>query len=144
MSITWFTVFVLLVGVVTYILLSRLIMPVRLVGTCVIMTVFAVIVENLETVAPQGNSSAAGRFQFFSDERILNTPNPNDDPGLITDFAFQSVSKEDHIFLDEILEKRNPVLKADLAVNTAQVRRAELVTHKETVRRAELVRSRQQ
>ena len=37
-----------------------------------------------------------------------------------------------------------PVLKAELVINTAEVKRAELVTHKETVKRAELVRSRQQ
>jgi hypothetical protein len=76
--------------------------------------------------------------------------------------------REDHIFLDELLRKLNedaqqqaksvPVqvqniqragivgsvdeslLKAELAINTTEVKRAELVNRKETVKRAQLVR----
>ena len=173
MSIILFTVLVLLVGVVTYTLLKPLVRPVRVVGACVLMvSLAAFIVQNRETIARQGNSSEASHFPIFSDKRALKVPNPTDGPGPVADVTFQSISKEDHIFLDEILQKQNqdgqqqgkpaptqvqnigkagiigsgnePVLKAELVINTAEVKRSESVTHKETVERAELVRSRQQ
>jgi hypothetical protein len=81
--------------------------------------------------------------------------------------TFQSVSKEDHYFLDEILRKQNqdsqqqgkpvfaevqnidkagiigsgnePDLKAELVLNTAKAKRSEPATHKGTAKRAELV-----
>ena len=67
----------------------------------------------------------------------------------------RDIRAEDSKFLDDLVQKQNqdtgmigsgnePVLKAELVINTAEVKRAELVTHKETVKRAELVRSRQQ
>jgi len=173
MSITLLTVLVLLLGVVTYILFKPLVRPVRLIGACVLMfSLAAFIVQNREIIAHQGNSSDAWRFSIFSDKRAPKVPTPTDCPGPVGDVTFQSISKEDHKFLDEISRKQNqdgqqqgkpappenrnigetgiigsgnePVLKAELVINTAEVKRAEPVTHKETVKRAELVRARQQ
>jgi hypothetical protein len=145
MSIILLTVLVLLVGAVTYMLLKPLIRPVRVIGTCVLMV-----------------SLAAWPVNYVT---------------------FQRISKEDHNFLIEILQQQNevaregnpgpgelqnigppgivgsgnaPDLKAELVLNTAEikrsepvrqretVKRAELVTHNETVKRAELIRSRRQ
>jgi hypothetical protein len=107
-----------------------------------------------------------GRRAIFSDRRALNIPNPTNDPGSVAYIAFQSITKEDHNFLDEILQKQNqdgrqqdkpapthvqndkagiigsgnePVLKGELVINTAEVKRSDPVTHKETVKRAQLV-----
>ncbi len=174
MSNTLLTVLVLLVGVAAYMLSKRLVRPVRVIGACVLMISLAAffMVQNRETIAHQGNSSSASRFPIFSDKSASYVPNPTDDAGSVDYVTLQSISKEDHRFLDEILQKQNQdgqqrgepaptqirnggkagvigsgnerVLRAELVVNTAEVRRSEPVTHKETVKRAELVRSRQQ
>ena len=173
MSITLLTVLVLLVGVVTYILFKSLVKPVRVVGACVLMiSLAAFIVQSRETIVHQGNSSGAWRFPFFSDKPAPNVQTPTGDAGPEADVTFQSISKEDRNFLDEIFRKQNqdgqrqgqtaptqnrnigkagiigsvnePVLRAELVINTAEAKRAEPVTRKETVRRAELVRLRQQ
>jgi hypothetical protein len=149
MSIVLLTVLVLLVGVVTYILSKPLIGPVRVIGACVLMiSMAAFIIQNRETIAHQGNSSDAWRFPIFSDKRAQKVPTPTDNPGPADYVTPQSVSKEDHDFLDEILRKQNqgqpeptqnrsigkngiigsgnePVLKAELVINTAEVKRAE-------------------
>ena len=175
MSIALLTVIVLLVGVVSYILFKPLIGPVRVIGACVLMiSLAAFIIQNRDTIAHQGNSSDAWRFPIFSDKRAQKVPTPIDDPGPADYVTFQSTSKKDHDFLDEILQKQNqdgqqqgkpaptqtrnmgkagiigsgnePILKAELVVNTAEVnntgevKRSEPETHKETVKRAELVR----
>jgi hypothetical protein len=173
MSITLLTVLVLLVGVTAYMLFKPLVRPVRVVGACVLMlSLAAFIVQNRETLP----------HQVFSDKRAPN--DPTHDPGSVGYAMLQSISKEDHNFLDEILRKQNqdgqqqgepaptqvqnigktgiigsgnePVLKAELVINTTEVKRSErvthevtvkraqLVTHNETFKRAELVRSRQQ
>jgi hypothetical protein len=86
--------------------------------------------------------------------------------GSVAYVTVQSISEEDHNFLDEILQKQNqdgrqqdkpapthvqndkagiigsgnePVLKGELVINTAEVKRSDPVTHKETVKRAQLV-----
>jgi hypothetical protein len=172
MSITLLTVLVLLVGVAAYMLSKRLVRPVRVFGACVLMiSLAAFIVQNRETIAYQGNSSSASRLPIFSDKSASYVPNPTLDAGSVAYVTLQSISKEDHKFLDEILQKQNQdgqpqgkpaptqirnggkagiigsgnerVLRAELVVNTAEVRRTEPVTHKETVKRAELIRSRQ-
>jgi hypothetical protein len=172
MSFALLTLLVLLVGVVTYLLSKPLVISVRVVGACALMiSLEAFIVQNRETIA-QGNSSGAWRFPIFSDKRAPNVPTSTDDPGPAAYFTFQSISKEDRHFLDEILRKQNedgqpqvkplptqnrnfgkagiigsgnePALRAELVINTAEVKRAEPVTHTQTVKRAELVRSRQQ
>lgn len=158
MSIILLTVLVLLVGVMTYMLLKRLVRPVRVVGACVLMvSLAAFIIQNRETIARPGN---------FSDQLARNVPNPTDDHGSVAYVTFQSISEEDHNFLDEILQKQNqdgrqqdkpapthvqndkagiigsgnePVLKGELVINTAEVKRSDPVTHKETVKRAQLV-----
>ena len=159
MSIILLTVLVLLVGVVAYMLLKRLVTPVRVVGASVLMvSLAAFIIQNRETI---------GRRAIFSDRRALNIPNTPNDPGSVAYIAFQSITKEDHNFLDEILQKQNqdgqqqdkpaptqvenvykagmigssnePVLKGELVINTAEVKRSDPVTHKETVKRAQLV-----
>ena len=159
MSIILLTVLVLLVGVVAYMLLKRLVRPVRVVGACVLMvSLAAFIIQNRETISRQG---------IFSDKRARNVPNPTDDHGSVVYVTFQSISEEDHNFLDEILQKQNqdgqqqdkpaptqvqnvnqagiigsgnkPVLKGELVINTAEDKRSDPVTHKETVKRAQLV-----
>jgi hypothetical protein len=175
MGITVLTVLVLLVGLVTYRLSKPLVGPVRVVGACVLMiSLAALIVQNREIIADQGNSSGAWHFPIFSDKRAPNVPTQTHDPGPVAYATFQNISKEDHNFLDEILQKQNqdgqqqgkpaptqtrnmgkagiigsgnePVLKAELVINTAEVnntgevKRSEPETHKETVKRAELVR----
>lgn len=183
MSITLLTVLVLMFGLGTYVLLNRLIRSVRIVAACVLVVFLAsLILQVRQTIARLGNSSGAPGFSIFSDERTPNVPNPTGDPSRVADVTFQKISKEDHNFLDEILQKQKaqqqakpghihaqnvskagmtasgdePVLKAELAVNSAEtkrseatahretVKRAQLVTHDETFKRAELVRSRQQ
>jgi hypothetical protein len=169
MSIILLTVLVLFVGVVTYMLLKRLVRPVRVVGACVLMVSLAAFIIQIP---------------IFSDKRARNVPNPTDDPGPVGYPTFQKISEEDHNFLDEILQKLNqdgrqqvepapapvqsiskarivgsgnePNLKAELVINNTDVKlseqvthnetvkRAQLVMHNETVKRAELVRPRQQ
>jgi hypothetical protein len=139
-------------------LLKRLVRPVRVVGACVIMvSLAAFIIQNRETIS---------RRAIFSDRPALNIPNPTNDPGSVAYIGFQSITKEDHNFLDEILQKQNqsgqqqdkpaptqvqsdkaaiigsgnePVLKGELVINTAEVKRSDPVTHKEIVKRAQLV-----
>ena len=83
----------------SYMLLKRLVRPARVVGACVIMvSLAAFIIQNRETI---------GRRAIFSDRRALNIPNPTNDPGSGAYIAFQSITKEDHNFLDEILQKQN-------------------------------------
>ena len=159
MSIILLTVLVLLIGAVAYMLLKRLVRPVRVVGACVLMvSLAAFIIQNRETIARQG---------IFSDKRARNVPNSTDDSGSVAYVTFQSISEEDHNFLTEILQKQNqdgqqqdkpaptqvenvykagmigssnePVLKGELVINTAEVKRSDPVTHKETVKRAQLV-----
>jgi hypothetical protein len=153
MSITLLTVFVLLVGVVTYLLLKRLVTGVRVVASCVLMVFLAAFVaigQNREMIAHQKNSSVASRSPTSADERPLNIPNPGDDPRGEAYVNFERVSKEDHNFLDEILQKPSQDgqkhhaanrrgLKADLALNTSEAKHSEQVTRKETVKRAQLV-----
>ncbi len=159
MSILLLTIIVLSAGAVTYMLLKRLVRPVRVVGTCVLIVLlatFIAIVQNRETIFHHSKGAAS--------------------------VTFQTISEEDHNFLNETLQKQGgqqqanpaptkfqnigrsrlagssnePDLKAELVINTAEVgrsepitpkvtvKRAQLVTHNETVRRAELVRSKQQ
>ena len=153
MSIILLTVLVLLIGAVAYMLLKRLVRPVRVVGACVLMvSLAAFIIQIRETVARQG---------IFSDKRARNVPNSTDDSGSVAYVTFQSISEEDHNFLTEILQKQNqdgqqqdkpastqvqnvdkagiigssndPVLKGKLVINTA-VNRPEPVTHKEAAK----------
>ena len=166
MSITLLTISVLLIGIVTYRLLKRLVAPVRIVGACVLMVLletFILTEENLRTAAPPAHSSGASSLSVFSAQGGLIVPNSTHDSGPAAEVPLQRISEEDHSFLDNILDKQNqdrkteptqvrnigkagingsakePLLKADLAVNTALAERSEPVTHKETVKRAQLV-----
>jgi hypothetical protein len=69
----------------------------------------------------------------------------------------QAVSKEDHKFLDDLIQEQDldnqrattqsdskPVPRAELIVNTSEVKRAQLVVNYRVVERAELVRRRKQ
>ena len=175
MSIAWLTVFVLLVGLVAFGLLERLVTAVRVAATCVVMISlagFILFVQNLETIPRPWNFSGAWHWSIFSLDRTVHVPNPapGSEPGL--NFASQAISKEDHIFLDELLRKLEEdaqkqgksvsvqvqnirragivgsgdesLLKTELAINTAEVKRAEPVNRKETVKRGQLVRPRPQ
>jgi len=170
MSIILFAVLVLLVGAVTYRLLHVLVTSVRVLGACVLMvSLAAFILQNQirETIVHQGNSSGASRFPISSDKGTLNESDPIHDPRSVAYVIFQNFSREDHDFLDEILQKKSqdgslqgkpaptrvqkigkagligpgnePVLKGELVINTAEAKRSEPITHKETVKRAQLV-----
>jgi hypothetical protein len=167
MSIPWLTVFALLIGISIYRVFYTLVKSVRLIAACVFMVAFIVIVQNLETIGHLWNSPGTLHGPILSEKRARNFSNPNEQPGPITDIAFQSIIREDHNFLDEFTQKQSQTgrspgsptsiqvpdigknriigagdesgLKAELAANTVQVRRAEPVPHKETVKRAQLV-----
>jgi hypothetical protein len=171
MSIAWLTVFVPLVGLVAFGLLERLVTAVRVAATCVVMISsagFILFVQNMETIPRPWNFYGAWHWSIFSVDRTVNVPNPapGSAPGL--NFALQAISKEDHIFLDQLLRKLEEdaqpqgksvslqvqnirragvvgsgdesLLKTELAINTAEVKRAEPVNRKETVKRGQLVR----
>lgn len=154
------TVFVLLVGAVAYALLNRLVTPVRVVAACVPMVLLAIFIVNLENRGHRGNPSLPWPFTFFFERHELNDPNPGEDPEL----TFQSISKEDYDFLDEILQKQEaeqqrkqaPAQVQDIAksgiigagkepgvtelvTNRAGAKRSEAVAHKEMGKRARLV-----
>ena len=170
MSVILFIVLVLLAGAVTYRVLHVLVTSVRVLGACVLMfSLAAFILQNQirETIAHQGNAPGASRFSIFSDKGTLNDSDPIHDPRSVAYVIFQNFSREDHDFLDEILQKQNqdgslpgkpaptrvqkigkagligpgnePLLKGELVINTAEAKRSEPITHKETVKRAQLV-----
>jgi hypothetical protein len=173
MSIFWLTVLLLLVGLVAFGLLERLVTVARVAATCMLMILlagFILLVQNMETVGRHWNFTTVWRPSFLSGDRTKNVPNPAPDsePGLT--FTLQAISREDRLFLDELLRKLNEdaqsqsksvpgqnirrtgivgsgnqsLLKAELAINSAEVKRAEAGNRKETAKRAQLVRSRPQ
>jgi hypothetical protein len=165
MSITFLTVLVFLVGVVTYMLLRVLVRPVRVVGACAVMiSLAAFMIQIRATIALQGDSSDASALTISSARPTRGIPNPAQDIG--SNVLLESISREDHEFLEEIPEKPRqegqqqaspaptqvhnigkagvgsryePALKAELVMNTAEGKRSEAATHKETVKRARLV-----
>jgi hypothetical protein len=166
MGITLLTVLVLLVGLVTYILLKRLVTSVRMIAACVFMaSAAAIILQTRPTIARLWDSSDDWGFPIFSDKRTLNASGPTDDPRQPANLLFQNICKEDHLFLDEILKNQiaeqqrkpariqvqtigqagmigsgeEPVPKTELAVNSAELKRSETIAHKEPVKRAQLV-----
>jgi hypothetical protein len=157
MSILLLTVLVLSVGAVTYRLFDRLVKPVRLFVVCLLMVSLAVfILQSREIFSQLMKSTGAFGFAYFSDKRALSVPNPTDDPGSVDSARFQSISQQDHNFLDEILQNQITgdqnqgqerimgsedvsVLKGELVINSPGGKRSELTAHKEVVRRAQLV-----
>ena len=157
MSILLLTVLVLSVGAVTYRLFDRLVKPVRLFVVCLLMvSLAAFILQSREIFSQLMKSTGAFDFAYFSDKRALSVPNPADDPGSVASVRFQSISQQDHNFLDEILQnqisgEQKPgqggiagsehvlVLKGELVINSSGGKRSELTAHKEVVRRAQLV-----
>jgi hypothetical protein len=169
MSIVWLTVLVLVVGLVTFGLSGRLVIVARMAAACTLMMILAasiLFVQNMEKI---GRDFAIVRpLSFLFGDRTKNLPNPAPDsePGL--NFALQAISREDHLFLDELLRKLNEdaqpqgksvpgqnirrtgivgsgdesLLKAELAINSAEIKRVEAGSRKETVKRAQLVRPR--
>jgi hypothetical protein len=176
MSILWLTVPVLLVGLVGLVvfqLLERLVTAARVAATCIVMVLpagFILFVLNIEMISRHCNFATVWPLSFLSGDRTKNVPipAPDSEPGLT--FAWQAISREDHLFLDELLRKLNEdaqpqgktapsqnirrtgivgsgnesLLKAELAINSAEVKRAEAGERKETAKRAQLVRSRHQ
>ena len=173
MSIFWLTVLLLLVGLVAFGLLERLVTVARVAATCMLMILlagFILFVQNMEAIGRHWNFATVWPLSFLSGDRTKNVPNPAPDsePGLT--LALQAISREDHLFLDELLRKLNEdaqsqgksvpgqnirrtgivvsgnesLLKAELAINSAEVKRAEAGNRKETAKRAQLVRSRPQ
>jgi hypothetical protein len=168
MSILLLTVPVLLAGVVTYRLLSRLVQPVRVLVVCLLMvSLAAFILQSRELFALLVKSSDLLGVPTFSLQRAPGVPNPTDEPGSRAYFGFQSISQEDQNFLDEILQHQNrddqkqgnrtrtqvqavgeagiigcgneSVLKGELVINSAEGKHSEPSPHKETVKRAQLV-----
>jgi hypothetical protein len=105
-------------------------------GACICLAfVTLIIVQQGAVITQRGNSA--------------NTLNFCDIP--------QAVSKEDHKFLDDLIQEQNlhnqrattqsdskPVPRAELIVNTSEVKRAQLVVNYRVVERVELVRRRKQ
>jgi hypothetical protein len=153
MSSLWVIVLALLLGIVIYRSFYTLVRSARLVAACLFMAAFIVIVQNLETIDHIWNSPGAFSIPFFSDNRARKVLNPNEDPGPLTDVAFQSIIREDQNFLAEFTRSLSQTaqspgiptplqvqgLAQELAVNTLRVKRAVLVPHKEIVKRAQLV-----
>jgi hypothetical protein len=157
MSILLLTVLVLSVGAVTYRLFDRLVKSVRLFVVCLLMvSLAAFILQSREIFSQLMKSTGDFGFAYFSDNRALSVPNPTDDPGSVASVRFQSISQQDHNFLDEILQNQitgdqKPgqgrivgsedvlVLKGELVINSPGGKRSELIPHKEVVRRAQLV-----
>jgi hypothetical protein len=138
------TILILIAGAVAYLVSGRLVRKARVLGACLLMGFLAAIV-----------SAVQNRAMLFH----------GSEPG--ASLTFEKSSEEDHHFLDSLLEElgldgqkpvspvhfpglvarqpgavdssEKPNLKADLVINTAEVKRAELVTRNEVVRRAELV-----
>jgi hypothetical protein len=173
MSIFWLTVLVLLVGLVAFGLLERLVTAARVAACCtlmVLLAVFILIVQNMETIGRHWNFAGVWRWSFLSGDRPKSVPNPTPDSEPGPNFVLQAISREDHLFLDELLRKLNEdaqpqgksvpgqnirrtaivgsgnesLLKAELAINSAEVKRAEAGNRKETAKGAQLVRSRHQ
>jgi hypothetical protein len=170
MGIFWLTVLLLLVGLVAFWLLESLVTLARVAAACILMILlagFILFVQNMETIG-HWNFAAVRPLSFLFGDHTKNLPSPAPDsePGL--NFALQAISREDHLFLDELLRKLNEdaqppgksapgqnirrtgivgsgdesLLKAELAINSAEIKRAEAGNRKETVRRAQLVRPR--
>ncbi|MBV9104984.1 MAG: hypothetical protein JO313_03075 [Verrucomicrobia bacterium] len=164
MSITALTISVLLIGIVTYSLLKRLVASVRIVAACVLMVLletFILMIENPRRAVPPASSSPTPGLAVFPARDALTVPNSTHNTGSAANVPLQRISKEDQSFLENILGKQNqdgkavptpvrtiskanasakePLLKAELAVNTTEPGRSEPVAHKETVRRAQLV-----
>jgi hypothetical protein len=174
MSILLLTVLVPLVGLVAYLLLQALVRSVRIVLACLVaafLAVFTFLLQSRETIAHQEKSPHTFDSPEASDQRPATALDPTLDPGHVAYVAFQSISKEDHDFLDKILEKEYQdgqahgkpvptrvqsirkvgivrsgdelVLRAELVINTAEGKRSVAVNHHETFKRPELARSRQ-
>jgi hypothetical protein len=161
MSIILLAVLVLLIGVVTYTLMKAMVRPVRVVGACVLAVSLAgFMVQNRETIAQRKNFSAILRSRMLSDKRTLNAPNSTHNPGPVAYVMPQNISKEDHNFLDEILQKQNqddqrqetlaptPVRNIGKAGNICSsnkpVPKAELVINRKTAKRTELAKPNRQ
>jgi hypothetical protein len=93
-------------------------------GACLCLAFVALIVGYKGEVTARGRSPASAN--------ICDVP--------------QALSKEDHKFLDDLFPQQtrqsDPVPRAELIVNTSEVRRAQLVVNRRVVERGELVRSR--
>jgi hypothetical protein len=173
MSIFWLTVLVLVVGLVAYGLSERLVLVARVAASCMLMILLAGIIlfmQNMETIGRGWNFGMVWPLSLLSGDHVKQVPHslPGSEPSF--NFAFQAISREDHLFLDELLRTLNEgaqpqaktvpdqnirrtgivgsgdesLLKAELAINSAEVKRAEAGNHKETIKRAQLVRSRHQ
>jgi hypothetical protein len=173
MSILWLAVLVLLVGLAAFGLLERLVTVARVAATCTLMIGLVgliLFVQNMETIGRHWNFATSWPLSFLSGDRTKNVPNPaaRSEPGLT--FALQAITREDRLFLDELLRKLNEdaqtqgksvpgqsirrtgivgsrnesLLEAELAINSAEVKRAEAGNRKETTKRGQLVRPRHQ
>ena len=79
---TLLTVLVLLVGLVTYMLLKRLVTLVRVILTCVLMVfAAAIILQTRQTISHLWDTFGDLGFPTLSDKRRLDAPSPSDDPG---------------------------------------------------------------
>jgi hypothetical protein len=171
MGTFWLTVLLLLVGLVAFWQLERLVTWARVAAACMLMILlagFILFVQNMETIGQHWNFAAVRPLSFLFGDHTKNLPRPAPDLAPALNFALQALSREDHLFLDELLRKLNEdaqppgksapgqyirrtgivgsddesLLKAELAINSAEIKRAEAGNRKETVKRAQLVRPR--
>jgi hypothetical protein len=174
MSIPWLTVLLPLVGLVTYLLLPVLVQPVRIAFACLLMAlpvVVTIALQSRQTMTPREKSPDTFDRYATSDGHTDTPQDPTLDPRQVAYVTFQRNSKEDHDFLDQILQNEyqasqprgkpastrvpnirkvgiigsgdEPVLRAELVINTAEGKRPEAGNRHETFKRPELVRSRQ-
>jgi hypothetical protein len=166
MSVTILTVLVALTGIAAYTLLNRLVAPVRVIAACVLMvllTACILIVENRLAAALPSNSSPAASLPVASGHVTLIAQSSTHESEPAVDLSFQRTRQEDRNFLDEMVEKqkgdlktmprcvqndgksriigpaREPLLRTELAANSAGTEHLETPAHKETVKRAQLV-----
>ncbi len=174
MSILWLTVLVPLGGLVTYLLLPVLVQPVRILFVCLLMAlpvVATVALQSHQTIPRQGKSPDTSNRSATSDGPTATPQDQTLDPGQVAYVTFQRNSKEDHDFLDQILQKEyqasqsrgklasarvpnigkvgivgsgdEPVLRAELVINVTEGKHPEVGSHHEAFKRPEPVRSRQ-
>jgi hypothetical protein len=138
-----------------------------LLGAFVVMAGFIAIVQSREIIGYQRVSFGTSHLLAFPDKGARDAPSSSEQSDPAADLAFQMISREDHIFLDEFLRQLNrdgqpqinpavaqvrnigksgivgagdeSTLRAEWAINTAQGKRAEPITRKETVKRAQPV-----
>jgi hypothetical protein len=108
MSIALLTILVLLVGTMAYALSKAFVRPVRVVGTCLLMlSLAALMIRSREIIGLLGIPPDISALPIFSGGRTPSGLNPTEEPGSASDDTFQGLSKQDHLFLNEIFREQD-------------------------------------